>query len=603
MLPASVPDPIEPFNRAMWGFNKGLMKHVIKPTARVYRVVVPLPARTGVDNLSTNLTYPARLLNNMLQGKWTGAGNETARFLANTVFGFGGLFDVATPWGIEKSDADFGQTLGQWGWRPQFFLMLPIYGPSNDRDTVGLAADSAANPLDYLVPYSFDGGNPLTWVAPYTYFSYFAAYNEMSDRVNGFVRASEAEMDAYADLEYIWTFARANRVADFQVKGKPDEASLETLQSVFFTFKDPHFPDHGKTKSALMPATGRKLKFTYWMQKGKAPVVYIIPGLGSHRLAEASVALAELVFNHGFSAVCVSSPFNSEFMENASTSSLPAYLPVDGRDLHRALTAIDAQLSGMYPNRLGERALLGYSMGAFDSLYIAATADTNSLLKFDRYMAINTPVRQLYGVGKLDEFYNAPLAWPASERTEDIENTFLKVAALSKSAFIPRTSLPFDAVESKMLIGVMFRFILRDIIYTSQLRRNQGVLHEPISKSRREPVYREILQYSYDDYFEKFAVPYYESQGLQRPAREIIAQAGDLRTYDAHLRGNTKIRLIANENDFLLAPQDIDWLRATFPPDRLTIFPEGGHLGNLFNPSVQQTIVDDLSGLGASVKP
>ena len=111
-------------------------------------------------------------------------------------------------------------------------------------------------------------------------------------------------------------------------------------------------------------------------------------------------------------------------------------------------------------------------------MYVAATEATNQspLIKFDRYVAINTPVRLLHGVSKLDEFYQAPLAWPAAERTDDIENTFLKVAALSKNTLTPQTSLPFNAIESKFLIGLTFRFTLRDIIYSSQRRNNQGVL-------------------------------------------------------------------------------------------------------------------------------
>src|SRR5678815_1986299 len=101
-------------------------------------------------------------------------------------------------------------------------------------------------------------------------------------------------------------------------------------------------------------------------------------------------------------------------MEHASTSELPGYLPVDGHDLHVALTEIDRRLNKLYPGRLGDKALMGYSMGAFQSLYIAATEETNApvaapkhgkggpvapksdgggLIKFDRYVAINTPVR------------------------------------------------------------------------------------------------------------------------------------------------------------------------------------------------------------------
>jgi hypothetical protein len=119
----------------------------------------------------------------------------------------------------------------------------------------------------------------------------------------------------------------------------------------------------------------------------------------------------------------------------------------------------------------------------------------------------------LHGVSKLDEFYQAPLDWPDADRTGNIENTFLKVAALSKSTLTPQTSLPFSAIESKFLVGLTFRLMLRDIIFSSQRRNNQGVLQHPIRNLRRNPVYQEILQYSYQEYFQKFAIPYYRMPG------------------------------------------------------------------------------------------
>jgi ABC-type transporter lipoprotein component MlaA len=611
VLPKSVPDPLEPFNRVMWAFNKALMKDIIKPTSRVYRSVVVKPVRTGIGNFGKNLTYPGRLINNLLQGKWIGARDESYRFVCNTTIGIGGFFDVGTKWKIPKSDADFGQTFGQWGWQPNCYLMLPILGPSNERDLLGFAADTAANPLIYISPYKLVADNPLTYLGPYTYFNYVVMYNDLSDTVGEYVRFSQAEMDPYSEIQYAWTFARANRVADFQVEGEQDKASLETLESVFFTYKDPEFPGHGKTKSVLIPATGKKLKFTFWLQSGKAPVVYIVPGLGSHRLAQSSIALAELVYKNGFSAVCISSSFNFEFMEHASTAAMPAYLPVDGRDTHVALTEIDRRLNKLYPDRLGEKALMGYSMGALQSLFIAANGSTNQLstapkssedgplIKFSRYVAINTPVRMAHGMSKLDEFYQSPLEWPVAERTENIENTFLKVAALSKSTLTPHTSLPFNAIESKFLIGLMFRLTLRNIIYSSQRRNNQGVLQQRIQNLRRDPVYQEILQYSYRDYYKSFVIPNYWSAGLDSTA-EALEQAGDLRTYTAGLLANPGIRVIVNENDFLLAGADFEWLRATFAPGQLTIFPQGGHLGNLSNPIVQKSILGSLTGMKAS---
>jgi hypothetical protein len=78
---------------------------------------------------------------------------------------------------------------------------------------------------------------------------------------------------------------------------------------------------------------------------------------------------------------------------------------------------------------------------------------------------------------------------------------------------------------------------------------------------------------------------------------ETLEKAGDLRTYDAGLRANPDIRIIVNQNDFLLADEDLEWLRATFAPEQLTVFKQGGHLGNLFNPAVQKTIMGDLAGL------
>ena len=583
----------------MWGFNRALMVDIVKPTARVYRLIMRKPLRVGIHNFGRNITYPGRLFNNLLEGKWTGARDETYRFLANSTVGIGGVFDVAADWDIPKSDADFGQTFGQWGWSPHCYLMLPIFGPSNDRDALGLGADTAANPLSYLTPYPFTPNDPLTYLSPYTYCAFAITYNDLSDSVDTLARFTKSEMDAYSELAYAWTFVRQNRVANFQIRGEPDKASLETLQSVFFSYKDPEFPNRGKTRSVFLPNTGHRLSFTYWLQPRPAPVVYIVPGLGSHRLAEAVLALAELAFKNGFSAVCLSSPFNYEFIERASTAAVPAYTPVDAHDLHVAITRIDEKLRAKYPDRLGSAALLGYSMGAFQSLFIAATAQTNQehLLKFERYVGINTPVRLLYGISKLDEFYNAPLVWPSAERTQDIENTFLKVAAFSKNSLTPQTTLPFSAVESKFLIGLVFRLILRDAIYSSQRHENLGILQHPIAKYHRQDVYTEILQYSYHDYLQKFVIPYYWSRGIDLSAPDALERASNLRTYEAGLKANPAVRLILNENDFLLPEADLQWLKTTLPPEQITIFPEGGHLGNLSNPEVQKAIVGALKGL------
>jgi ABC-type transporter lipoprotein component MlaA/predicted alpha/beta-fold hydrolase len=599
VLPQGTPDPIEPVNRAIWAVNKGLLTGIVKPTAKAYRFVVRKPVRIAISNFGRNITYPDRFINNLLEGKWLGAGHETERFLCNTTIGLAGCFDPATHWKIPKSDADFGLTFGQWGWKPHAFLMLPIYGPSNERDTVGLAGDTAVNPLTYLTPYNWVADDPLTYISPYAYANYAILYNNLTDTVDEYDRFTRTEMDAYSELEYAWGFIRENRIVDFQVKGEPDPATLETLETVFFTFKNPQFPERGETRTVWMPTSGNRLKFSYWLQPKKAPIVFIVPGLGSHRLAETALALAELIYGQGFSVVTVSNPFNYEFMEEASSTALPGYTLVDAQDLQTALSQIARHLDSAHPGRLGAKAVLGYSMGAFESLFLAGNNSSNdpSLVQFDRYVAINTPVRLLYGVSKLDAFYRAPLAWPAEERENAMENTFLKIAALTKNSLTPQASLPFSSIESEFIIGLVFRYILRDVIYDSQTRHNLGVLQHPIRKWRREPVYQEILQYSYSDYFAKFVVPYYLQRGIDLGAPGTLEQASDLRSFGHALHNNPNVRIFVNRDDFLLAPSDLDWLQATFPPDRLTIFEQGGHLGNLFNPAVQKAILAGLDSL------
>ena len=150
-------DPWENFNQTMFTFNRKVDKYVVKPAAQAYDVVMPAPWQGLISHALDNLRFPARLVNNLLQRKWGGAGRETARFLINSTAGIGGIFDPAGDYfGIEASRADFGQTLGKWGLGPGPYLILPLLPPLTLRDGLGLGVDTAANPLSYYVPVVWD---------------------------------------------------------------------------------------------------------------------------------------------------------------------------------------------------------------------------------------------------------------------------------------------------------------------------------------------------------------------------------------------------------------------------------------------------------------
>lgn len=138
-------DPFEGTNRAIFSFNEGLDKHVMKPVAETYQKVLPNPIRQGVTNFFGNIGDIFTAANNLLQGKPSDALNDAARVLINTTIGILGLFDVASDAGLEKHKEDFGQTLGVWGFETGPYLVLPVFGPRNIRDAAGLSVDWTTN--------------------------------------------------------------------------------------------------------------------------------------------------------------------------------------------------------------------------------------------------------------------------------------------------------------------------------------------------------------------------------------------------------------------------------------------------------------------------
>ena len=145
-------DPWESFNEETFAFNFNVLdRYALKPAAKIWSEVLPRPMRQSLANAFDNLAMPRRFVNKVLQGRLPGAGEELARFLLNATVGLAGLFDVASRLGLEKSDADTGQTLGLYGVNPGPYLILPFLPPLTVRDAIGYAADSFMDPLSYFV--------------------------------------------------------------------------------------------------------------------------------------------------------------------------------------------------------------------------------------------------------------------------------------------------------------------------------------------------------------------------------------------------------------------------------------------------------------------
>ncbi len=156
-------DPLEPFNRAMYAVHDGIDTVVLRPSAKVYQTVIPQPVRNGVRNALSNLRSPVVAMNDLLQGEPDRLLVTVGRFMINTTFGLGGIFDVARDTGMPGHVEDFGQTLATWGVGEGPFLFIPIIGPSNPRDLTGVGIGFVADPLYWILANNGNVGDNLAW--------------------------------------------------------------------------------------------------------------------------------------------------------------------------------------------------------------------------------------------------------------------------------------------------------------------------------------------------------------------------------------------------------------------------------------------------------
>ena len=154
---AHFPDPWERTNRGIFEFNRGLDRFVLDPLTAVYQTLLPEPLREALLRVARNLDAPSIMVNDGLQLEWRDGAVTLQRFVVNSTLGLGGLFDPAESLGLKPHHSDFGQTLTLAGVPSGPYMIVPILGPTNARDAVGILADLAMSPLLYILgPFSFE---------------------------------------------------------------------------------------------------------------------------------------------------------------------------------------------------------------------------------------------------------------------------------------------------------------------------------------------------------------------------------------------------------------------------------------------------------------
>lgn len=186
---SEIADPLEPINRATLFFNRQLDRFILDPLTIGYRYVVPEPGRRSVNRFFTNVNSTQSLINDIFQLEWGDAGRTFARLLINSTAGIGGLLDPATAWGLPGHVSDFGQTLTLAGVSTGPYLVLPLFGPSDARDAVGLGVDSLFHPTFFFLP----GMDAL-------FFNTSSGFSERESHYEELKALEESSIDYYSAL-------------------------------------------------------------------------------------------------------------------------------------------------------------------------------------------------------------------------------------------------------------------------------------------------------------------------------------------------------------------------------------------------------------------
>ncbi len=215
-------DPWEGWNRGVQSFNDHLDDYVMKPVAKGYQKITPEFVDRGVTNFFGNVEDIAVVINDLLQFKLAQTGQDTGRFLVNTVVGLGGLVDVASKMNLPKHDEDLDQTLGAWGVPSGPYLVMPLIGPSTPRGVFGLAGDTASNPLNWIVPSAVPYGTGT-----------LNTIDKRADLLSATKIVDEAAVDRYEFIRNAYFQDRNYKIYDGNPPPSAEDEALEKQMDEF----------------------------------------------------------------------------------------------------------------------------------------------------------------------------------------------------------------------------------------------------------------------------------------------------------------------------------------------------------------------------------
>jgi hypothetical protein len=339
----------------------------------------------------------------------------------------------------------------------------------------------------------------------------------------------------------------------------------------------------------------REFRYSLTYQKGEAPLIFVIAGTGGSFYTSNMVFLQKIFYQAGFHVICLSSPTHMNFITTASETSLPGNIIADAQDLYRVMTLAWEQVKGRI--KVSEFHLTGYSLGASEAAFVAKLDEEKRVFNFKRVLMIN-PAVSLYTSAKiLDDMLLRALPGGPDDFNDWFNRLLGRFAELYKT--MGYLDLSHDYLyevyrknyqtrqprheDLATMIGTAFRLSSQNMIFTSDVMTNAGLI---VPKNRVLGSADSLTDYgkvagraTFVDYFNELLFPYYKAKH-PHITPEMAIEVDSLRYIEGYLRNTPKIGLMGNEDDLILTPEDLAFLKGVFG-SRAKIYPFGGHCGNM----------------------
>jgi len=370
--------------------------------------------------------------------------------------------------------------------------------------------------------------------------------------------------------------------AEFATQDLPEKIPIKTASIAMFP--DREVPD--------VLWNFKELRYSYLRQEGPAPLIFLVAGTGASYQSEKMKNMQMVFYQAGYHVISLSSPTHPNFIVAASTSGVPGHLVEDSADLYRVMTSIWQRLGKKM--EVTEFFLTGYSLGAAQSAFIARIDEREKVFNFRKALLINPPVSLYNSVILLD----AMLEDNIPGGLDHFNAFYRRVIDRFSDVYVHGDSVQFndqflyEAYKYRKpesddnlaaLIGVSFRISCENLVFATDVLTEAGyVVPKGRGLKRHDSLSDYIKVYgrlSFLDYFDGIFLPHFLAQDPTLTRDRLVRQMG-LREIEDYLRTSSKFGLIHNQDDLILRPGEIDYLRGVFGT-RARIYPHGGHCGNM----------------------